>query len=129
MHQSIPAAPSPPGLLRGICPPCQSRGWGICKFCTARGPGAAGRSWNWLGRSLESFYKLDPLLASSFITECEMFFLVFRPRAQPLFFSLLFLSFSSLFLFFHRYRDFGAPCTRDKTHITPKILPPLNKSQ
>ena len=31
-------APPPPGLLRGICPPCQSRGWGICKFCTARGP-------------------------------------------------------------------------------------------
>ena len=29
----------PRGLLRGICPPCQSRGWGICKFCTARGPG------------------------------------------------------------------------------------------
>ena len=43
MHQSIPAAPSlnppPAGLLRGICPPCQSRGWGICKFCAARGPG------------------------------------------------------------------------------------------
>ena len=41
MHQSIPPAPNPPppGLLRGICPPCQSRGWGICKFCTARGPG------------------------------------------------------------------------------------------
>ena len=41
MHQSIPAAPTPPppGLLRGICPPCQSRGWGICKFCAARGPG------------------------------------------------------------------------------------------
>ena len=43
MHQSIPAGPSAPnphpGLLRGICPPCQSRGWGICKFCTARGPG------------------------------------------------------------------------------------------
>ena len=42
MHQSIPAAPSPPhphGLLRGICPPCQYRGWGICKFCAARGPG------------------------------------------------------------------------------------------
>ena len=35
------AQPPPPtfGLLRGICPPCQSRGWGICKFCTARGPG------------------------------------------------------------------------------------------
>ena len=39
MHQSIPLASSAPGLLRGICPPCQSRGWGICKFCTARGPG------------------------------------------------------------------------------------------
>ena len=39
MHQSITPVPSPPGLLRGICPPCQSRGWGICKFCTARGPG------------------------------------------------------------------------------------------
>ena len=30
---------APPGLLRGIYMPCQSRGWGICKFCTARGPG------------------------------------------------------------------------------------------
>ena len=40
MHQSIAPAPSPPpGLLRSICPPCQSRGWGICKFFTARGPG------------------------------------------------------------------------------------------
>ena len=39
MHQSIPAAPSPPGLLRGICLPCQSRGWGICKFCTSQAPG------------------------------------------------------------------------------------------
>ena len=29
----------PPGLPRGISPPFQSRGWGICKFCTARGPG------------------------------------------------------------------------------------------
>ena len=34
MHQSIPPAPNP-----GICPPCQSRGWGICKhLCTARRP-------------------------------------------------------------------------------------------
>ena len=33
------AQPPPPGLLRSICPPCQSRGWGICKFFTARGPG------------------------------------------------------------------------------------------
>ena len=43
MHQSIPAAsssPSPPaGLPRGIFPPFQSKGWGICKFCAARGPG------------------------------------------------------------------------------------------
>ena len=29
--------PPPPRLLRGICPPCQSRGWGICKCCTTRG--------------------------------------------------------------------------------------------
>ena len=29
-------AQAPPGLLWGIC---QSRGWGICKFCAARGPG------------------------------------------------------------------------------------------
>ena len=46
MHQSIPAAPSqtpplPPGLLRGICPPCHSRGWGVCKFCAAWGQGFA----------------------------------------------------------------------------------------
>ena len=43
MHQSIPAAPSvprPPGLLQGICPPCQSWGRGICKFCAARGLGS-----------------------------------------------------------------------------------------
>ena len=41
MHQSIPAAPSPPppGLLRGIFPPCQSRGWGTYKFCAALEPG------------------------------------------------------------------------------------------
>ena len=41
MHQSIPAVlstPPPPGLLQGICLPCQSWGWGICKFCTSRGP-------------------------------------------------------------------------------------------
>ena len=33
MHQSIPPAPSrspPPRLLRGIFPPCQSRGLSIC---------------------------------------------------------------------------------------------------
>ena len=31
--------PSPPGQLRGICAPCQFRGWGISKFGTARGSG------------------------------------------------------------------------------------------
>ena len=25
-----------PGLLRGICPPCQSRGWGICRLWLLR---------------------------------------------------------------------------------------------
>ena len=30
---------APPGQLRGIFPPCQSRGWGISKFCAARGLG------------------------------------------------------------------------------------------
>ena len=43
MHQSIPPPPNPPPLppvlLWGIFPPCQSRGWVICKFSTARGPG------------------------------------------------------------------------------------------
>ena len=39
MYQSIPAVSSPPGLLEGICPPFQSWGWGICKFCAARGSG------------------------------------------------------------------------------------------
>ena len=37
--QLSPAPPPPPGLLWGICPPFQSRGWGIWKFCAARGPG------------------------------------------------------------------------------------------
>ena len=42
MHQSIPAVPRPSptlGLLWGICTPCQSRGWDICKFYAAWGPG------------------------------------------------------------------------------------------
>ena len=39
MHQSFPAAPSNPGLLGSICPPCQSQGWGIYKFCAAWRPG------------------------------------------------------------------------------------------
>ena len=61
MHQSIltvPCAPPPPpphsGLLRGICLPCQSGGWGICKFCAARGPGTCqprGHSRGWQTRT------------------------------------------------------------------------------
>ena len=36
------AQPPPlPGLLRGICTPRQSQGWGICKFCTAWGRASA----------------------------------------------------------------------------------------
>ena len=37
MHQSILAVLRSPLLLRGICPPCQSLGWGLCKFSSARG--------------------------------------------------------------------------------------------
>ena len=39
VNSTCAAPPPPPGLLRGIFPPCRSRGWGICKFCIARGPG------------------------------------------------------------------------------------------
>ena len=40
MNQSIPPAPSPsPGLRRGIYHLVSPGGWGICKFCTARGSG------------------------------------------------------------------------------------------
>jgi len=41
MHQSIPAVPipPPPGQPRGICSRCQSRGWGIRNYITARGLG------------------------------------------------------------------------------------------
>ena len=39
MHQSIPAVLRSPLLLRGICPPCQSLGWGLRKFSSARGLG------------------------------------------------------------------------------------------
>ena len=37
VNSSCAHPPSPPGQLRGICVPCQSRGWGISKFGTARG--------------------------------------------------------------------------------------------
>ena len=47
MHQSNPTTPivppppppPPPRQLRGICLPCPSWGWGISKFCVARGSG------------------------------------------------------------------------------------------
>ena len=40
MHQSIPPAPSPPpaGYCRAFARLVSPGGWGICKFCTARGP-------------------------------------------------------------------------------------------
>ena len=37
----------PPGKLRGICAPCQFRGWGINKFGTARGSGICLR-WDYI---------------------------------------------------------------------------------
>ena len=39
MHQSIPPAPSPPRATAGHLPALSVPGVGICKFCTARGPG------------------------------------------------------------------------------------------
>ena len=44
LHPGPPPPPRPnphttPRLLRGICPPFQSRGWGICKISAARGLG------------------------------------------------------------------------------------------
>ena len=40
LHQSIPAAPCPsPRATAGHLPALSVPGWGICKFCTARGPG------------------------------------------------------------------------------------------
>ena len=32
MHQSIPAAPIPPGQVRSICAPCQSRGGALANL-------------------------------------------------------------------------------------------------
>ena len=68
MHQSIPAIPSasppPPGLLRGICPPCQSRVWGICKlYCPGAGhlpnPGLYSSFWHVRGFLSENNYTED----------------------------------------------------------------------
>ena len=67
MHQSIPAPPPPtPRLLRGICLPFQSRGWGICNFCSARGPcicqlpGLFPSFWHARGTHLPSFFVPTP---------------------------------------------------------------------
>ena len=43
-RDASPSKGYPPAVRRRyplivIYTPCQSRGWGICKFCTARGPG------------------------------------------------------------------------------------------
>ena len=49
-HQSIPVVPStlppPPWLLRGCCPPCQSRGWGIANFALPWGRAFANRAFD-----------------------------------------------------------------------------------
>ena len=41
VNSSCAQPPPPPGLLQGICPPCQSWGWGISTVCVARGPGVS----------------------------------------------------------------------------------------
>ena len=58
--------PPPPGLLRGICPPCQSRGWGICKICTARGPGNV--SWLLDQISVDIIWRTSFVIIKLFIT-------------------------------------------------------------
>ena len=39
VNSSCAQPPSPPALLQGICPPCQSRGWGIANFVLPGGRG------------------------------------------------------------------------------------------
>ena len=98
MHQSIAAAPSPPPprLLRTICPPCQSRGLGICKFCVARGHSRAfdthavsyqnittqrillGKKADWLicqGRE-----KIKEVCKDMFLILCMHFFIAYQAR-------------------------------------------------
>ena len=58
--------PPTPRLLRGICLPFQSRGWGICNFCSARGPcicqlpGLFPSFWHARGTHLPSFFVPTP---------------------------------------------------------------------
>ena len=79
--------------MQGICPPFQSRGWGICKFCAARGPGicqARGhpelstrtrfpikielhRGFYWKNKQIGSFFK-DWKKLKSFVKACPRFY-------------------------------------------------------
>ena len=108
MHQSIPAAPSltppppTPGLQRGICPPCQSRGWGVCKFCAARGRVFANpelltrtrfpvriqlhKGFYWKNKGISSFAK-DRKQLKRFVKTCSRFYacmssLLIKPELQ-----------------------------------------------
>ena len=62
-HQSIPVVPStlppPPRLLRGCCPPCQSRGWGIANFALPWGRAFANRAFDKLVVSYQYNYTED----------------------------------------------------------------------
>ena len=70
LHQSIPAAPSAPppsphlGLLRGICPPFQPRGWVFTNFALSGGrhlptPGLFPSFWHARSSPSEYNYKED----------------------------------------------------------------------
>ena len=69
LHQSIPAAPSRPpsphlGLLRGICPPFQPRGWVFTNFALSGGrhlptPGLFPSFWHARSSPSEYNYKED----------------------------------------------------------------------
>ena len=70
VHQSIPAAPSTPppfphlGLLRGICPPFQPRGWVFTNFALSGGrhlptPGLFPSFWHARSSPSEYNYKED----------------------------------------------------------------------
>ena len=97
-------AQHPPGLLPGICPPCQSWGWGICKFCAARGlgicqpPGPFLSFWHARGFLSENNYtedltgkesrlahlsrtgKIEEVCKGMFLILCMHFFIAYRAR-------------------------------------------------
>ena len=94
----------PPGLLRGICPPRQSHGWGICKFCAARRPGICQPRdqflsfWHARGFLSENNYtedfigkesrlahlsrtgKIEEVCKGMFLILCMHFFIAYRAR-------------------------------------------------